>query len=133
RRRGRGKLRYPAKTGGPAAVRFDQGTVRVVAGGDGLTGHADLTFVNTGVLRADLRLPQYNKIGAPLQSQTLSGHVVANFSNLGLVEAFVPDLDNVRGTLSSDLTLGGTVAKPAANGSVLLQQAQADVPEYNLQ
>jgi translocation and assembly module TamB len=132
-RPGPGEIRYPARTGETATVRFDQGTVRVVAGGDGLTGHADLTFINTGVVRADLRLPQYNKIGAPLQSQTLNGHVVANFSNLGLVEAFVPDLDNVRGTLSSDLTLGGTVAKPAANGSVLLQQAQADVPEYNLQ
>ncbi|HEY4589689.1 MAG TPA: translocation/assembly module TamB domain-containing protein, partial [Thermoanaerobaculia bacterium] len=132
-RPGPGEIRYPAKTGETTTVRFDQGTVRVVAGGDGLTGHADLTFVNTGAVRADLRLPQYNKIGAPLQSQTLSGHIVANFSNLGLVEAFVPDLDNVRGALSSDLTLGGTVAKPAANGSVLLQQAQADVPEYNLQ
>jgi translocation and assembly module TamB len=130
---GPGEIRYPAKTGETTTVRFDQGTVRVLAGADGLTGHADLTFINTGVVRADLRLPQYNKIGAPLQTQTLNGHVVANFSNLGLVEAFVPDLDNVRGTLSSDLTLGGTVAKPAANGSVLLQQAQADVPQYNLQ
>ncbi|MFL6236067.1 MAG: translocation/assembly module TamB domain-containing protein [Thermoanaerobaculia bacterium] len=132
-RPGPGEIRYPARNGETVAVRFDQGTVRVVAGGDGLTGHADLTFINTGVVRADLRLPQYNKIGAPLQSQTLNGHIVANFSSLGLVEAFVPDLDNVKGTLSSDLTLGGTVAKPAANGSVLLQQAQADVPAYNLQ
>ncbi|MFL6259045.1 MAG: translocation/assembly module TamB domain-containing protein [Thermoanaerobaculia bacterium] len=132
-RPGPGEIRYPARNGETVAVRFDQGTVRVVAGGDGLTGHADLTFINTGVVRADLRLPQYNKIGAPLQSQTLNGHIVANFSSLGLVEAFVPDLDNVKGTLSSDLTLGGTVAKPAANGSVLLQQAQADVPQYNLQ
>ena len=130
---GPGEIRYPAKTGETTTVRFDQGTVRVVAGADGLTGHADLTFVNTGVVRADLRLPQYNKIGAPLQTQTLNGRIVASFSNLGLVEAFVPDLDNVKGTLSSDLTLGGTVAKPAANGSVLLQQAQADVPQYNLQ
>ncbi|HEY3571696.1 MAG TPA: translocation/assembly module TamB domain-containing protein [Thermoanaerobaculia bacterium] len=130
---GPGEIRYPTKSGETAQVRFDQGTVRVVAGADGLTGHADLAFINTGVVRADLRLPQYNKIGAPLQSQTINGRIVANFSNLGLVEAFVPDLDNVRGTLSSDLTLGGTVARPAANGQVLLQQAQADVPQYNLQ
>ncbi len=132
-RPGPGDVRYPLKGGETADVHFDQGTVRVVAGADGLTGHADLTFVNTGGIRADLRLPQYNKIGAPLQSQTLSGHVVANFSNLSLVEAFVPDLDNVRGSLNADLTLGGTVAKPAVNGSAQLQQAQADVPAYGLQ
>jgi translocation and assembly module TamB len=132
-RPGPGDIRYPTKSGETTDVHFEQGTIRLVAGGDGVTGHADLTFVNTGVLRADLRLPQYNKIGAPLQAQTINGRIVANFSNLGLVEAFVPDLENVKGTLSSDLTLGGTVAKPAANGQVLLQQAQADVPQYNLQ
>jgi autotransporter translocation and assembly factor TamB len=132
-RPGPGDVRYPLKGGETADVHFDQGTVRVVAGADGLTGHADLAFVNTGGIRADLRLPQYNKIGAPLQSQTLGGHIVANFSNLGLVEAFVPDLDNVRGSLNADLTLGGTVAKPAVNGSAQLQQAQADVPAYGLQ
>ncbi len=132
-RPGPGEIRYPIKGGQSAQIRFDQGTVRVVAGADGLTGHAGLTFLNTGVLRADLRLPQYNKIGAPLQTQAVSGHIVANFSNLGLVEAFVPDLDNACGALNADLTIGGTVAKPVVNGSAQLQQAQVDVPKYGLQ
>jgi translocation and assembly module TamB len=132
-RPGPGEIRYPIKGGQTAQIRFDQGTVRMVAGADGLTGHADLTFINTGALRADLRLPQYNKVGAPLQTQAVSGRIVANFSNLGLVEAFVPDLDNTRGALNADLTIGGTVAKPAVNGAVQLQQAQVDVPKYGLQ
>ncbi len=132
-RPGPGEIRYPTKGGNTADIHFDQGTVRMVAGADGLTGHADLAFLNTGTLRADLRLPQYNVIGAPLQSQTLSGRIVAGFTNLGLVEAFVPDLANPRGTLNADLTLGGTVAKPAVTGSAQLQQAQVDVPQYNLQ
>jgi translocation and assembly module TamB len=130
---GPGDLHYPVKGGKSGDIHFDQGTVRLVAGADGLTGHADLNFVNTGSVRADLRLPQYNAIGAPLQGQTLGGHIVANFTNLELVEAFVPDLENTRGTLNADLTLGGTVAKPAATGAVQLQQAQVDVPAYNLQ
>ncbi|HEY0511883.1 MAG TPA: translocation/assembly module TamB domain-containing protein [Thermoanaerobaculia bacterium] len=130
---GPGDLRYPGRDGKMADIHFDQGTVRVVAGAGGLTGHADLAFVNTGVFRADLRLPQYNAIGAPLQSQTLGGHIVADFTSLALVEAFVPDLANTRGTLNADLTLGGTVAKPAITGAAQLQQAQVDVPEYGLQ
>jgi translocation and assembly module TamB len=130
---GPGDINYPASAGQTAKVHFDQGTIRLVAGADGVTGHADLTFVNTGVLRADLRLPQYNKIGLPLQSQTLAGHIVANFTDLSLAEAFVSDLSNVKGTLNADLTLGGTVAKPTANGTAELRQAQVDVPAYNLQ
>lgn len=132
-RPGPGEIRYPAKGGNTASIRFDQGTVRMVAGADGLTGHADLTFINTGVLKADLRLPQYNKVGAPLQSQTLSGRIVADFTSLALVEAFVPDLDNTRGAFNADLALGGTVAKPSVVGTAQLQQAQVDVPKYGLQ
>ncbi len=45
----------------------------------------------------------------------------------------MPDLDNTRGALNADLTIGGTVAKPVVNGSVQLQQAQVDVPKYGLQ
>ncbi|HEX9942924.1 MAG TPA: translocation/assembly module TamB domain-containing protein [Thermoanaerobaculia bacterium] len=129
---GPGEIRYPTTTGETARIRYDQGTVRLVAGADGLTGHADLAFVDTGLVKADLRLPQYNVIGAPLQSQTVGGRIVADFTNLNLVEAFAPDLENPRGTLTADLTLGGTVAKPTAIGAARLEQAQVDVPRYGL-
>jgi translocation and assembly module TamB len=131
-RPGPGEIRYPTQTGETAKIGYDQGTVRVVAGADGLTGHAALTFVNTGTVQGDLRLPQYNVIGAPLQSQTLAGHVLADFTNLNLLEAFVPDVENPGGTLTADLTLGGTVAKPTAVGAAKLEQGQIDIPRFGL-
>jgi translocation and assembly module TamB len=131
-RPGPGEVRYPTKTGETAKIRFDQGAVTLRAGADGVTGRADLAFVNTGVLHANLRLPQYNVIGLPLQSQTLGGRIQADFTNLGLVEAFVPDLQDPRGTLTADLALAGTVAAPRAVGSVELQNAQVDVPRFGL-
>ncbi|HEY7215110.1 MAG TPA: translocation/assembly module TamB domain-containing protein, partial [Thermoanaerobaculia bacterium] len=132
-RPGPGEIQYPTKTGEPARVRFDQGAVTLHAGADGLTGQAALTFENTGILQANLRLPQYNAFGLPLQSQTLSGRIQADFTNLGLVEAFVPDLEDPRGTLTADLTLAGTVAAPRAIGAVELQNAQVDVPQLGIQ
>ena len=131
-RPGPGEVRYPTKTGETAKVRFDQGAVTLHAGADGVTGRADLAFVNTGVLHADLRLPQYNAIGLPAQSQTLGGRIQADFTNLGLVEAFMPDLEDPRGTLTADLALAGTVAAPRAIGAVELQNAQVDVPRFGL-
>src|SRR6185295_14080767 len=132
-RPGPGEIRYPLPSGEPATIGFDQGVVRVLAGANGLTGHADLTFLNTGVVRADLSLPRYNVIGAPLETQTLGGRIVADLTNLKLVEAFVPDLENTRGTLSADLTLGGTVARPSVAGKAELKQAQVDVSAYGLE
>ncbi|MFY9825366.1 MAG: translocation/assembly module TamB domain-containing protein [Thermoanaerobaculia bacterium] len=132
-RPGPGEVRYPLESGKPAVVRFDQGTLTLTAGQDGLAAHAALNFPDTGKVDGTVRLPQYNALGAPLQQQTLNGRVTASFTNLGLVEAFVPDLKNPKGTLDADLTLGGTVAAPRATGAVQLRGAQVDVPEYNLQ
>jgi translocation and assembly module TamB len=132
-RPGPGEVRYPVESGKTATIRFDQGTVTLTAGQGGLAAHAALNFPDTGKLDGTVRLPQYNAFGAPLQQQTVGGHIVASFTNLGLVEAFVPDLKNTKGTLDADLTLGGTVAAPKATGAVQLKGAQVDVPEYNLQ
>jgi translocation and assembly module TamB len=132
-RPGPGEVRYPLESGKPATIRFDQGTVTLTAGQDGLAAHAALNFPDTGKVDGTLRLPQYNTLGAPLQQQSVGGHITANFTNLGLVEGFVPALKNPKGTLDADLTLGGTVASPKATGAVQLRGAQVDVPEYNLQ
>ncbi|HXU30303.1 MAG TPA: translocation/assembly module TamB domain-containing protein [Thermoanaerobaculia bacterium] len=130
---GPGEIRYPTEDGDKATIRFDRGIVRAQAGAAGLTGHAELTFVDTGNVRADLELPRFNLVGAPPESQTLGGHIVADFSSLGLLEAFVPDLRDPRGALTADLTLGGTVAKPTVRGTAKLERGQVDVPEYGLE
>lgn len=132
-RPGPGEIRYPAESGETVTVRYEQGSVVVNAGANGLTGSAAMTFVDTGTIQANLALPQYNKIGAPLQQQSLNGRIQANFSNLGLVEAFVPDLNNTRGVLQADLTLGGTVANPSVAGAAELLRAQVDVPKFGLE
>jgi translocation and assembly module TamB len=132
-RPGPGEVRYPTESGETATVRYDQGTVTVTAGRDGLAGHLSLTFPETGKVEAALRLPQYNTFGAPLQQQTLGGRIVASFTDLRLVEAFVPDLKNPKGVLDSDLTLAGTVAAPRAIGSAELRGAQVDVPRLGLE
>jgi translocation and assembly module TamB len=132
-RPGPGEVRYPLESGDTARVRYEQGTVVVNAGADGLTGRLALTFVDTGTVQADLRLPQYNQFGAPLQQQTLDGRIVANFRNLGLIEGFVPDLESPQGLLDADVALAGTVAAPRATGAVTLTRARVDVPKYGLE
>jgi translocation and assembly module TamB len=132
-RPGPGEIRYPTESGETATVRYEQGTAVLTAGRDGLAGRLALTFTDAGKVEAALRLPQYNAIGAPLQQQTLGGRVVASFTNLGLVEAFVPDLESPKGVLDADLALAGTVAAPRAIGTAELRGAQVDVPRLGIE
>ncbi len=135
-RPGPGEVRYPAPNGNTVHIRYDQGTVALTAGvpgQPGLAARVALNFPDTGKVEGTLSLPQYNALGAPLQQQTVGGHVVASFANLKLAEAFVSDLENTKGTLTADLTLGGTVATPRATGAVELNGAEVDVPKFGLQ
>ncbi|HEV2846860.1 MAG TPA: translocation/assembly module TamB domain-containing protein, partial [Thermoanaerobaculia bacterium] len=132
-RPGPGEIRYPLESGETASVRYEQGALIVNAGANGLAGNVTMTFVDTGTVQANVTLPQYNKIGAPLQQQSMAGRIQANFRNLGLVEAFVPDLNNTQGVLQADLTLGGTVAQPRIAGAAELLRAQVDVPKFGLE
>ncbi|HKI05624.1 MAG TPA: translocation/assembly module TamB domain-containing protein [Thermoanaerobaculia bacterium] len=132
-RPGPGEVRYPTESGQTARVRFDQGTVTLTAGQNGLASRLAMAFPETGRVEADLRLPQYNKFGTPLQQQSVGGRIVASFTNLGLLEAFSPDLKNPKGVLDADLALSGTVAAPRATGSAELRGAQVDVPKFGLE
>jgi translocation and assembly module TamB len=135
-RPGPGEVRYPLQNGQTTRIRYDQGTVNLTAGvpgQPGLAARVALNFPDTGRVEGNLSLPQYNALGAPLQQQSVGGHVVATFANLKLAEAFVPDLENTKGTLDADLTLGGTVATPRATGAVQLKGAEVDVPKFGLQ
>ena len=132
-RPGPGEIRYPLKNGDQARVAYEQGLVTLTAGADGLLSRLSLAFRDTGTIAGEVRLPQYNTLGAPLQQQQLTGKIAANLQNLSLVEGFVPDLDGVQGALTANLTLGGTVAQPKVIGAADLIQAQADVPRFGLQ
>jgi translocation and assembly module TamB len=132
-RPGPGEVRYPTESGETATVRYEQGTATLTAGRGGLAGHLLLNFPETGRFEGTLSLPQYNSFGAPLQQQTLGGRIVASFTNLGLVEAFVPDIKNPQGVVDADLTLAGTAAAPRAIGSAELRGAQVDVPRLGIE
>ncbi|MEO7521314.1 MAG: translocation/assembly module TamB domain-containing protein [Gemmatimonas sp.] len=54
---------------------------------------------------------------------TLRGRIVSNRTDLSLLEAIFPDVTRARGTLSTDVALGGTWAEPRLRGAVLMDSA----------
>jgi|GEM_PF-1322511 len=53
----------------------------------------------------------------------LDGSSQAEFSDLGWVSAFIPEMRNVTGLLDSSLHIGGTLSEPVFNGDVRINEA----------
>jgi autotransporter translocation and assembly factor TamB len=103
------------------------GTTLLTGTLDNRTISADLDMALAGkdFVRGQLRL-------ATAAPQALDGRLNASIAELALLDAFVPQLANVKGRLHADLTLRGTTETPIVQGSAGLADAAADVADLGL-
>jgi translocation and assembly module TamB len=132
-RPGPGEIRFPGREGQTVAFPFEQAAVRAQAGSGG-TGMAtaSLVFRDVGNLSARLALPRFTP-GAQITSQPLSGRIDLNLRNLAFVEGFVPEINDLSGSLAGGYDLSGTVGSPRFVGRAELQNARVDVPRFGLE
>lgn len=73
-----------------------------------------------GMLPLDLALfsGRRRQLEAPL-----SGQLLSNRTDLSLLEALFPDVTRARGSLSTDVTLGGTWRRPRLSGGIVMDSA----------
>lgn len=68
-----------------------------------------------------------------LQQRTIkNGKITAQFSNLAPLETLLSFANDVKGDLHSDLTLGGTFARPQVVGDVSLRNGSANIPRLGV-
>jgi translocation and assembly module TamB len=131
-RPGPGEIRFPGNEGQTVAFPFEQAVVQARAGSGGAgEATASLVFRDVGNLSARLALPRFTP-GAQVTSQPLSGRIDVNLRNLAFVEGFVPDVNDLSGSLVGGYALSGTVGSPRFVGRAELLNAQADVPRFGL-
>lgn len=132
-RPGPGEIRFPGSEGQTIAFPFEQAVVRAQAGSGGAgEATASLVLRDVGNLSARLGLPRFTP-GTPIASQPLSGRIDVNLRNLAFVEGFVPDVNNLSGSLAGGYDLSGTLGSPRFVGRAELQNARADVPRFGLE
>lgn len=66
------------------------------------------------------------------EDQSLDGAIQAKLDDLAWAQAFVSDLADPHGSLSSDLIIAGTLEQPITNGTVLVENAGFEVPSLGI-
>ncbi|WP_394752841.1 translocation/assembly module TamB domain-containing protein [Crenothrix sp.] len=96
-----------------------------VINGESVNANLDIALTGADYVRAKLQMNTGN-------TQALSGQATASIRDLSFIEPFAPQLSNVKGLLSADMTLKGTTKQPLANGNISFSNGAANVDELGL-
>ena len=110
-----------------AATKIQLGTSSLSGNikGEQISADIDFRLAGQDYLRAQLQMD----IG---ESQALTGRINASVVDFALLNPLVPRLSNIKGHLTSDLTLQGTLEKPAATGAIRFKAGAVDINELGL-
>ncbi|MEI6335401.1 MAG: translocation/assembly module TamB domain-containing protein [Methylococcaceae bacterium] len=93
--------------------------------GDKVSADIDVKLVNQDYLRAQLQIDTG-------KTQTLSGQITASVVEFAVLNAYAPQLSNIKGQLNTHLTLQGTLKQPVASGAIRFTGGAVDINELGL-
>ena len=127
-----GVVHYPILEGERDQWAYEGGKMTLLLNAKGLQSKAKLTMANGDRMQFEVelpgaQLPRLNYIHQPLRANAqLSAH------NLGLVEALIPEIQDLRGQIAVDFNARGTLSKPELKGSAKLIDGSLRIPRLGL-
>ena len=107
----------------PVEIGLEQTTVDASWRGDKGTVEFAAALTDFGTVNVQ------GAISDPAGTGRVSGLLNADFADLTLISAFVPQIQEVTGALNSNLTVSGTVQNPQIEGELALRDFSAEIPE----
>lgn len=119
------QLRLQAN-GKPITLATEGGQLRAESNGNDVTAQLALDLGKLGRTSGNVQVRDLRGAGR------LGGNLTAGITDLSLVSALVPELQQVKGQLQADIKLAGTLAAPLPTGTLRLTQGAAELPRLDV-
>lgn len=126
-----GTIRFRPAAGEEIAVGYREGLLQADLKEARLQASAKLTLVGQGGFQADVGLSPVIP-GGDWGESRLDGKIDLSLSQLGLLTALTPMIEESRGRIALHAALGGTVAEPEVKGEATLHQGSAQIPSLGI-
>ncbi|MBI3188192.1 MAG: translocation/assembly module TamB domain-containing protein [Gammaproteobacteria bacterium] len=127
-----GAMSYPLLEGERSKWGYRGGNVDITLDEQGLSSHSELAMNNGDHFSLDASLPGAKLLALDHQRQAIHAQAELTVHDLGLVEALMPELQDLKGEVAVKLTAAGTLAKPRFGGQAHLLNASFRVPRLGL-
>ena len=127
-----GSISYPLIEGDRDRWEYHHAKVQATLNQQGLEATSEITMRNGDHLNGKLLLPNINLLNVNKHTQPLQANAQLKLHNLGLVEALLPDVQDLKGELDLHVSAGGTLDQPQLNTNARLRNGSLRIPGLGL-
>ncbi len=127
-----GAISYPLLIGERDRWQYQRGKASIIMDEQGLQANAQVAINNGDQFKAKLTLPGAKLLALDQQNQALQASVVLAVHDLGLFEAMVTDIYDLRGEADLNISAAGTLAHPRFTGQAHLLNGSLRIPRLGL-
>jgi len=127
-----GTVSYPLLEGERDRWDYRGGTVAVSLSEQGVIASTEIAMGNGDRLHINTELPGANLFALDHQRQTLHADAELSVHDLGLIEAMLLEVQDLKGNITLNLTASGTLARPRLSGEAHLLGGALRIPRLGL-
>ncbi len=131
-RPGPGEIRFPGRGKAQESVTYRDAALTLKADARGLHAVAGTLLAESGRVSLDLTSPRFAERSLKTKEQPVTGRVLLDVPRLDVIQGFVSEFREVKGSLKADLALGGTLGSPTVRGEAVLVGGGATVPDLGI-
>ncbi|MDZ7804773.1 translocation/assembly module TamB domain-containing protein [Thiohalophilus sp.] len=128
-----GSVTYPVLEGEVERWEYRTGSLDLSVDEKGIRATSNLAMGNGDQFQARLVLPDAQLLNLVRDTQPMQGSASVTINQLGIIEALLPDVQDLDGKLAMKLDVGGTLANPRYSGKANLDQGRLRIPRLGLQ
>ncbi len=127
-----GAISYPLLEGEPERWEYSVGKMEITVNEKGLEANATISMKSGDRFHSQFTLPDANLLALEPQNQPLQANAQLSIHDLGIIEAIMPDVNELRGEVELNLTAAGTLGQPNLKGSANLLNGKLRIPRLGL-
>ena len=127
-----GTLYYPLLEGERDSWQYAGGNIDIGINESGVLAETRIVLHDSDTLTGRFSLPKARVLALSPAQQPLRGEAQIQLSDLGLVEALLPEVRDVKGKLALGLSAGGTLAQPRFGLKANLANGALRIPRLGL-
>lgn len=127
-----GVLGYPLLEGEKERWKYRDAKLDIDLNGRGIEASSEIQVGKNNSLSAQFNLPGAKLLVLDFESQSLRANASLDFQELELIEALLPEIEQMQGRLTLDFGADGTLAQPKLSGRAEILEAALLIPRLGL-
>ncbi len=127
-----GTINYPQLEGHSDTWSYRGGKVTLKLQQQGLSANADIAVNNSDRLYLQMELPGAQLLSLDRQHQKVIAEAQLSIHDLGLLEALLPEVQELKGEVAISASAKGTLAQPRIHGQAHLLKGSLRIPRLGL-